>query len=526
MVAVAGASAAGGGPPKTKMAGGEKLIIRSDKVRLIDILSMLLLRRPITSYSFVEASDQTTLDVGDESGGIIVPLTEIILKFLAAAYWPAKVISVALEFLLNFVALNGGMLGLGIIWNIFRCKLVIPLDREAPDFRTIIGMIDGRTELKPATLEVAGGGDMRQLQVHDTVVSGEAEDLESGGCTVAALLVQQQYLVPEVTVMAAKIAYENHAYIENVVNNVWKFNFVGFYNGWNKFLHQDTTQAFVMTDRAKDASAVVLAFRGTEPFNTKDWSTDVELSWLGLGAMGNVHLGFLKALGLQEVNEEKAERAFPREDKGTAPKGKSFAYYQLREVVREQLKKHPAARLIVTGHSLGGALAAIFPALLALHGEKDLLGRLGDVLTYGQPRVGDSTFVDFLSAATKAARYDRVVYRYDIVPRVPFTAPVAKYSHGGTCMYYDGWYDGKELAGDEPDPNYFDPRYVLSKYGNAVGDLVKGAFLWASAGRDYREGLCSLLYRCGGLIFPGFASHSPRDYVDAVRLGRIAPKQI
>uniref|UniRef100_M8B2Z1 Uncharacterized protein n=1 Tax=Aegilops tauschii TaxID=37682 RepID=M8B2Z1_AEGTA len=396
------------------MAGGEKLIIRSDKVRLIDILSMLLLRRPITSYSFVEASDQTTLDVGDESGGIIVPLTEVILKFLAAAYWPAKVISVALEFLLNFVALNGGMLGLGIIWNIFRCKLVIPLDREAPDFRTIIGMIDGRTELKPATLEVTGGGDMRQLQVHDTVVFGEAEDLESGGCTVAALLVQQQYLVPEVTVMAAKIAYENHAYIENVVNNVWKFNFVGFYNGWNKFLHQDTTQAFVMTDRAKDASAVVLAFRGTEPFNTKDWSTDVELSWLGLGAMGNVHLGFLKALGLQEVNEEKAERAFPRKDKGTAPKGKFFAYYQLRE----------------------------------------------------------------------------------------------------------------ELAGDEPDPNYFDPRYVLSKYGNAVGDLVKGAFLWASAGRDYREGLCSLLYRCGGLIFPGFASHSPRDYVDAVRLGRIAPKQI
>ena len=121
MVAVAGAAAAAGGPPKTKMAGGEKLIIRSDKVRLIDILSMLLLRRPITSYSFVEASDQTTLDVGDESGGIIVPLTEVILKFLAAAYWPAKVISVALEFLLNFVALNGGMLGLGIIWNIFRC---------------------------------------------------------------------------------------------------------------------------------------------------------------------------------------------------------------------------------------------------------------------------------------------------------------------------------------------------------------------------------------------------------------------
>nr|BAK03919.1 predicted protein [Hordeum vulgare subsp. vulgare] len=524
MVAVAGAAGTCGGPPKAKMAGGEKLIIRSDKVRLIDILSMLLLRRPITSYSFVEASEQTTLDVGDEPCGIIVPLTEIIIKFLAAAYWPAKVFCIALEFLLNFVALNGGMLGLGIIWNIFRCKLVIPLNRQAPDFRTIIGMIDGRTELKLGTPEVAGGGgDMRQLHVHDTVVFGEAADLESGECTLAALLVQQRDPIPEVTVMAAKIAYENPAYIENVVNNVWKFNFVGFYNGWNSFLNQDTTQAFVMTDRAKDASAVVLAFRGTEPFNTRDWSTDVELSWLGLGAMGHVHVGFLKALGLQEVAEDNAERAFPRK----APKGnKSLAYYQLREVVRQQLDKHPAARLVVTGHSLGGALAAIFPALLALHEEKGLLGRLGAVLTYGQPRVGDGTFVGFLTAATKAARYDRVVYRYDFVPRVPFTAPVARYSHGGTCVYYDGWYDGKELAGDEPDPNYFDPRYVLSKYGNAVGDLLKAAFLWASAGSDYREGICSLAYRCGGLIFPGFASHSPRDYVDAVRLGRITPKQI
>uniref|UniRef100_A0ACD5VNP3 Uncharacterized protein n=1 Tax=Avena sativa TaxID=4498 RepID=A0ACD5VNP3_AVESA len=519
--------AAAGGHPKSKM-GGEKMIIRSDKVRLIDILSMLLLRRPITSYAFVDAGDQTVLDVGDAPCGPLVPLIEAILKLFAAAYWPVKVFGLALEFLLNFVALNGGLLGL--VWNFFRCKLVIPLDRGAPDFRTVIGMIDGRTELKPAPPATSDGGDMRQLQVLDVVVSGEAADLESGGCAATPLVVQQ-YLVSEVTVMASKLAYENPAYIKNVVNNVWKFNFVGFFNGWNKFLKEDTTQSFVMTDMAKDASAVLVAFRGTEPLNMKDWSTDVELSWLGMGDMGRVHVGFLKALGLQEEDEKNPGRAFPKEDAAaSAPKGKFFAYYQLRQVVREQLKKHPNARLLVTGHSLGGALAALFPALLALHGETEILGRLRAVQTYGQPRVGDGKFVEFFRAGTTAAkaatRYDRVVYRYDVVPRVPFTAPVARFVHGGTCVYYDGWYDGKELAGDEPDPNYFDPRYVVSKYGNAVGDLAKGAFLWARAGRDYCEGFVSLFCRCIGLVFPGLASHSLRDYVDAVRLGRVAPKQV
>ncbi|EMS67155.1 hypothetical protein TRIUR3_35361 [Triticum urartu] len=462
---MAAAGSAAAGRPKL---GEEKLIIRPEKVRFIDILSLLILRRPITSYAFVDAGDQTTRDVGITPGDIFVTLTEIIQKALAAAYYPAKIIGAIVELLLNFFALNGGLLG--IIWNIIRFKLVIPR-REAANFRTMIGMIDGRTELKPAP--AASVGDMRQLQVLDVVVSGEVADLESGGYVTAGTpLVLRQYLILEITVMAAKIAYENAAFVKNVVNNVWKFNFVGFYNGWNKFLKEDTTQAFVFTDRAKDASVVVVAFRGTEPFNMQDWSTDVNLSWLGMGAMGHVHAGFLKALG--------------------------------------------------------GALAAVFPALLALHGETEILGRLGTVQTYGQPRVGDATFVSFFRAEVeKATAFYRVVYRYDVVPRVPFDAPpVAEFTHGGSCVYYDGWYDGKVLPGDAPNPNYFDPRYLLSMYGNALGDLLKGAFLWTRAGKDYREGPVSLLYRASGLLVPGLASHSPRDYVNAVRLGRIAPKSL
>ncbi|RLM64466.1 hypothetical protein C2845_PM16G05330 [Panicum miliaceum] len=113
------------------------------------------------------------------------------------------------------------------------------------------------------------------------------------------------------------------------------------------------------------------------------------------------------------------------------------------------------------------------------------------------------------------------VYWYDVVPRVPFDAPpVAEYTHGGICVYFDGWYKGTAIAagGDAPNPNYFDPRYLL--YGNAWGDLFKGAFLWAKEGKDYRESAVSLLYHAAGL-----ASHSPRDYVNAIRLGSNAAKE-
>jgi hypothetical protein len=99
----------------------------------------------------------------------------------------------------------------------------------------MIGLIDGRTELKP--LPAGGGPEDRRLQVVGVSATGGDEyyvDVESsGGSTAAVPLVQQQYVngrlirlrtfsVFEVSMMAAKIAYENAAYIENVVNNVWK----------------------------------------------------------------------------------------------------------------------------------------------------------------------------------------------------------------------------------------------------------------------------------------------------------------
>ena len=59
---------------------------------------------------------------------------------------------------------------------------------------------------------------------------------------------------------------------------------------------------FVCADKAEDANAIVVAWRGTEAFNEMDWSTDFDFSWYHLEGMGNVHVGFLEALGLATRN--------------------------------------------------------------------------------------------------------------------------------------------------------------------------------------------------------------------------------
>ncbi|XP_020594746.1 lipase-like, partial [Phalaenopsis equestris] len=207
-----------------------------------------------------------------------------------------------------------------------------------------------------------------------------------------------------------------------------------------EFLKVKGTQAFICCDKADDANVIVLAFRGTEAFNAFDWITDVDLSWLSMGKYGKAHLGFMRALGLQD--EKDIEKGFPREHP-ELDEGRFIAYYAIRETLRELLEKHKRARIIITGHSLGGALAILFPAILAMHEQQDIIDRIHGVMTYGQPRVGDAEFGRNVSAVLKS-KYHRMVYRYDIVPRVPFDKPpVALFKHFGTCIYFTSWYEGK-----------------------------------------------------------------------------------
>lgn len=212
-----------------------------------------------------------------------------------------------------------------------------------------------------------------------------------------------------------------------------------------EYQEKETTQAFIMsTDETTTRSngqetTVVVAFRGTELFNSEDWCSDFDITWFELPNIGNIHGGFMKALGLQN------NCSWPKEPLSNPDRKSPLAYYSIRDSLKTLIAQNKNTKFVLTGHSLGGALAILFTAVLVIHHETELLERIQGVYTYGQPRVGDSKFGEFMEKKLEKynIKYYRFVYNNDIVPRLPYDDKDLMFKHFGTCIYYDQNYQAK-----------------------------------------------------------------------------------
>ncbi|XP_020518831.1 uncharacterized protein LOC18427461 [Amborella trichopoda] len=467
------------------------LIYHPERIGFLELV-LLLFSRSNANLSFVDPEYEWLFK--DESGDntFLVILALILRKILAFISQPLKIFGGAIEYGLNLLSINGGILGL--ITNIIEGKTVLPVP-ESGDYRSIISLVDGREELYKDSLY----SPLPSLEGNDAIFS-------------------ERRLV-DLCMKASKVAYENKNYIQRVVINVWNMHLVGAFDFWNAFQKEKNTQAFMFCDKAKDIEAIVVAFRGTEAFSAKDWDTDLDLSYIQLGSLGRAHVGFLKGLGLTDENDY--VKGLPIDDERIDKALNPFAYYTIREKLRTLLKENPKAKFVVTGHSLGGALAVLMTTILLLHKEDEIMERCLGVFTFGQPRVGDEDLSEFmdkkLNEPTK--RYYRVVYRYDLVPRVPFSELISNFQHSGECLYYRNWYNGK-IMDKMPNANYFSLKYLVSHYFNAWLDFFWSFVLWHFEGEDYKEGIASTVFRAFGFLIPGIASHSPRDYVNYARLAK------
>ncbi len=199
------------------------------------------------------------------------------------------------------------------------------------------------------------------------------------------------------------------------------------------------TQAFL----AAGPDYAVLAFRGSD--DVRAWAVNLSVrpvAWVG---RGRVHEGFAGALQAVWPKIETAVRALD-------------------------------LPLLITGHSQGGALAALAAARLS--GVR--------LVTFGCPKVGDAAFCASVGPAT------RYVNNMDVVCRLPLgVLPMLDvYAHVGDLRFIDA-------SGDVGEPN---DRRGYSGFDVSL-ETVQRAL--AGLGRDR--------------LPRSFADHSPINYVSAIR---------
>ncbi|KAB1220220.1 Lipase [Morella rubra] len=350
-----------------------------------------------------------------------------------------------LELWLNLLSSNGG--SLRMVVNFLTGKVVWPESTSAT-YKSILECLDERVDLD----ESIGQGNKE----YNTTLS----------------------------VMACKLAYENEAFIQAIVEDHWNMKFVKYYNCWNDYQEKFSTQAIMFQNTKDNPNLIVVAFKGTDPFDPVAWQADFDLSWVEFAGVGKLHSGFCKALGMQ-----KEYNGFPKEiEQGSDQR--QFAYYAIRERLRDMLQKNENAKFVVTGHSLGGALAVLFLTVLAIHEEEWLMDKLEGVYTFGQPRVGDEQLGVYMK--DKLTKYDvrylRHVYSNDIVPRAPYDDDYIFFKHFGPCLFYNFLYLGR-VESEEPNKNYFSVFWVIPKYITAYLELIRSFIIPYIRGPDYKETL-------------------------------------
>lgn len=154
---------------------------------------------------------------------------------------------------------------------------------------------------------------------------------------------------------------------------------------------QHCLQGFVGV--AKDLNAIVIAFRGTQEHSIQNWIEDLFWKQLDINYPGMsdamVHHGFYSA----------------------------YHNTTIRPVIINAVERAKAIygdlKVMVTGHSMGGAMAA-FCGL-------DLTVNLGiqnvQVMTFGQPRIGNAAFASCYTQLVPNTI--RVTNDHDIVPHLP-----------------------------------------------------------------------------------------------------------
>ncbi|KAJ2787697.1 hypothetical protein GGI15_000520 [Coemansia interrupta] len=158
----------------------------------------------------------------------------------------------------------------------------------------------------------------------------------------------------------------------------------------------------------------------------KDDTREIIVSWRGSTVLMDwiADFSFAPVIWPAELDGSMVHTGFLGAYKGAAEK--------IKHVLKELVEQHPDYKIVLTGHSLGGAEAALAAADIVLT-HPEWINKL-ELYTYGEPRTGNSVFANWLSS--QPFPMYRVVYRGDLVSQVPFRQ--MGYQHHAQEAWYCG----------------------------------------------------------------------------------------
>jgi triacylglycerol lipase len=215
--------------------------------------------------------------------------------------------------------------------------------------------------------------------------------------------------------------------------------------------------------------ATIIAFTGTDPLVAKDWLTDFRATL----SPDDIHAGF--QAGVDAVWAQVLSALGQRGDSGE--------------------------RLFITGHSLGGALAAVTAHRLS---RQIPAVEVDAVYTFGMPRCGGERFFGRYESLLGARTY-RFVHGDDVVP----TLLQAQFRHVGRLLQcpHGGLFQGlrpPDTASDEPRLAGSAGRTVRRTFAAIISMMVPAST---------QPGLLGWLYRW---LPPSIGDHLPSRYLRAL----------
>jgi len=197
------------------------------------------------------------------------------------------------------------------------------------------------------------------------------------------------------------------------------------------------SQAFIGYSNTTSATGnIVISFRGSD--NLENWIKDLDFpkqTAYPKCSGCKIHGGFLSAW--TEVQDQ-----------------------VILEVLR-LLKVMPDAKVFVTGHSLGAAMAVLCAAELGAS-EHSLGKKIEAVYTFGQPRVGNQAFHDFYGTGEHVSW--RVTHYRDIVPHLP--PEILGFHHTSTEAFYNEIFSVVRICDGSGEDNKCSDQFDLTNPGD------------------------------------------------------------